>query len=158
MVAVGDVAPTFGGRDQHGAPVTFGSRVFPPPPDAARAVLLVFFPWAFSSTCGSEMRGLRDSLDVFSQHSVDVIGVSCDAMFSQRVWADAEALAFPLVSDHWPHGNIARLYGVFDETTGVALRASFLVDRDGIVRWSILRGIGEQRSASEHLAALALLP
>ena len=156
MVAVGEAAPAFNARDQHGAPVTFGDPLLAPPVPAT-AVLLVFFPWAFSSTCGGEMRELRDSLDVFSQHSVDVIGVSCDAMFSQRVWADAEALGFRLVSDHWPHGTIARLYGVFDEATGVALRGSFLVDRDGIVRWSVVRGIGEERSMSDYVDALGLL-
>ena len=157
MAAVGETAPAFDGRDHNGAPLSVGGFASPRSSTPSRGVLLVFFPWAFSSTCGSELRALRDSAAAFAEHSVDVIGVSCDAMFSQRVWADSEALGFPLVSDHWPHGRIASLYGVFDEAAGVALRGSFLVDRAGLVRWSLLRGIGEERSASEHVAALAML-
>jgi peroxiredoxin (alkyl hydroperoxide reductase subunit C) len=161
MVAVGEAAPAFDGRDQNGAPLSVGiagsaaSSLARPP--VGGAVLLVFFPWAFTSTCSGEMRALRDSLAVFSERSVGVIGVSCDAMFSQRVWADTEALGFQLVSDHWPHGHIARLYGVFDETAGVALRGSFLVDAEGIVRWSLVRGIGEERTMAEYVAALGLV-
>jgi peroxiredoxin len=146
--AVGAVAPPFEGRDQYGAPLSLAAVL------SGSRLLLVFVPWAFSGICGGELRDLRDHRDDFAAAGVEVVAVSCDAMFSQRVWADAEGFGFRLLSDHWPHGVIARAYGVFDESAGVAVRGSFLIDRAGIVRWSVVRGIGEQRSVADCLAAV----
>lgn len=150
-VAVGSAAPPITARDQHGAPFTLSSYA------GTSAVLLVFFPWAFSRTCGGEAAALRDARREFEAGGVQVVGVTCDAMFSLRVWADRESLDFPLLSDHWPHGAIARSYGVFDEGAGVAVRGSFLVDAAGMMRWSVIRGIGEVRDISEYAAAIAAL-
>ena len=151
MLEMGAQAPEFAGRDQHGAPFSVGSVL------SKQALLLVFFPWVFSDICGGEMRALRDALPAFTEAGVEVVGVSCDAMFGQRVWADAEQLGFRIVSDHWPHGDFARLYDVFDEEVGVALRGSFLIDQAATVRWSVMRGIGDPRSVDEQLAAARAL-
>ena len=151
MLQVGAAAPDLAGRDQHGAPFSLESTL------SQQALLLVFFPWVFSDICGGELRALRDALPGFTEAGVEVVGVSCDAMFSQRVWADAEHLGFRIVSDHWPHGDFARLYDVFDEKVGVALRGSFLIDQAGIVRWSVVQGIGEPRSVDQQLAAARTL-
>ena len=83
-----------------------------------------------------------------------MVAISCDAMFTLRAYADAEGLPFDLLTDHWPHGEIARAYGVFDEEAGCALRGSFLLDADGLVRWSVVNGIGEARDIAAHLAAV----
>ena len=151
MLQVGAQAPEVAGRDQYGAPFSTENAL------PTQALLLVFFPWVFSDICGGELRALRDALPDFSAAGVEVVGVSCDAMFSQRVWADSEQLGFRIVSDHWPHGDIARSYDVFDDQVGVALRGTFLIDQAGIVRWSIVRGIGEPRSVDEQLAAARAL-
>ncbi len=143
---VGAAAPPFEGRDQHGAPLSLSSVL-----DGSR-LLLVFVPWAFSGTCSGELRDLQDRQDDFAAAGVAVVVVSCDAMFSQRVWADTEGFSFRLLSDHWPHGDIARSYGVFDETAGVALRGSFLVGRDGAIRWAAVSGIGDRRAMGDVLA------
>ena len=69
-----------------------------------------------------------------------MLAVSCDAMFTLRAFAEAEDLPFDLLSDHWPHGAIAREYGVFDDEAGCALRGSFLLDPAGTVAWRCSTG------------------
>jgi peroxiredoxin (alkyl hydroperoxide reductase subunit C) len=78
-------------------------------------------------------------------------------MESLRAWADAEAYFFPLLSDFWPHGEAARSYGVFWEQTGFAIRGTFLVDRSGVIRWTLVNGPGEPRDFDGYRAALAEL-
>ena len=75
-------------------------------------------------------------------------------MFTLRAYADAEHIGFDLLSDHWPHGAIARAYGVFDEQAGCALRGSFVLDADGVVTWAVGNGIGEPRDFAVVLARL----
>ncbi|GAB2573577.1 peroxiredoxin [Microlunatus antarcticus] len=146
-LAVGDRAPDFRTRNHHGETVTFHEEL-------ARAegpVLLVFYPWAFSGICTSELGALRAGHADLVAAGVRVLAVSCDAMFTLRAFAEAEDLPFDLLSDHWPHGAVAREYGVFDDGAGCALRGSFLVDPSGTIRWQVLNGIGEPRDIVAHL-------
>ena len=145
---VGQPAPDFTARNQHGELVgTAGLR-------GAPAVLL-FYPWAFSSICRGELAAVRDDHDRFTAAGARVLAVSCDAMFTLRAYADADRINFDLLSDHWPHGTIARAYGVFDEQAGCALRGSFVLDSDGLVTWAVVNGIGEPRNVTELLEGLA---
>ncbi|PRY63764.1 peroxiredoxin (alkyl hydroperoxide reductase subunit C) [Knoellia remsis] len=148
-LAVGERAPEFTLRDQNGADVSLADF------RGDKSVLLVFYPWAFSGICTGELTEIRDDLGAFVSDDVQVLTISCDAMFSLRAYADREGYFFPLLSDFWPHGEVARAYGVFDEQAGVALRGTFLVDPEGIVRWSLVTGIGERRDFSGYHAALA---
>ena len=148
---VGVPAPDFALRDQHGQTVTLSSY------RGSKAVLLVFYPWAFSRVCGGELQALRDELPRFRTDTVELLAISCDPMFSLRAFGDAEKLAFPLLSDHWPHGEVARAYGVFNEQTGAADRSTYLVDRDGTVAWSVHNAIPDARDLEEYAAALAAL-
>lgn len=84
-----------------------------------------------------------------------MLTISCDAMFSLRAYADRDAYFFPLLSDFWPHGEVAKAYGVFDDKAGVARRGTFLIDPEGIIRWSLVSGIGERRDFSGYHDALA---
>jgi len=147
VVPVGALAPDFTLRDQHGQDVTLSALRGAP-------VVLVFYPWAFSGICTGELCRLRDDLAQYDALDAQVLAVSCDPMFSLRAFADAEHLEFSLLSDHWPHGAVARAYGVFDEQVGVAHRGSFVLDADGRVTWSVLNGIGEARDLAAHLRAL----
>ena len=124
VLQVGDVAPDFTLTDQHGRPTSLSAQVGP--------VLLVFFPAAFTPVCHDELRALRGL-----SGRACVWGVSCDSMFVLRALGDAEGLDFPLLSDFWPHGEVARAYGALDEERGTARRLSFLVDRQGRIaaRW-----------------------
>lgn len=148
---VGSVAPDFTLRDQFGQDVTLSSF------RGTKAVALLFYPFAFSGVCTGEMGGIRDRLAEFLTFDTEVLGVSCDPTFALRAFADADGLNFPLLSDFWPHGEVARAYDVFDEARGCPRRSSYVIDRNGIVRWAVHNTMGEGRDLDEHLAQLGAL-
>ncbi|MBD8058496.1 peroxiredoxin [Cellulomonas sp. JH27-2] len=149
-LAVGDAAPDFSLNDTHGTPVTLaGLRGGP--------VVVVFVPFAFSGTCTGELCELRDNIADFEQAGVHVLVISCDPMHALRAWAEKEGYGFDLLSDFWPHGEVARAYGVFDEERGFAVRGSFLVDGEGVLRWSVVNGPGQARPLEAYREALASL-
>ena len=122
-----------------------------------KPVALVFFPLAFSSTCTSELCELRDNLALFSDKSIELLGVSVDSKATQRAFAEAEGYDFNLLADFWPHGAVAKEYGVFLPEKGFANRASFLIDLNGIIRASFVTAPGEARSIAAYRDALAEL-
>ena len=122
-----------------------------------KPVALVFFPLAFSSTCTSELCDLRDNLALFSDKSIELLGVSVDSKATQRAFAEAEGYDFNLLADFWPHGAVAKDYGVFLPEKGFANRASFLIDVNGIIRASFVTAPGEARSIAAYRDALAEL-
>lgn len=144
----GDVAPDLTLPDVHGTPVSLaGLRGTP--------VAVVFYPFAFSGTCTGELCELRDNIEDFEAAGVRLLAVSCDPVFTLRAWSEQQGFGFDLLSDFWPHGEAARAYGVFDEQKGLAVRGSFLIDADGIVRWSVVNPPGQARSLGDYRAALA---
>lgn len=149
-MGVGDPAPDFELPDTHGTPVRLsGLRGNP--------VVVVFFPFVFSGICTSELCELRDNISEFADRGARLLAISTDAMFAQRAWAESEGFGFDLLSDFWPHGATARAYGVLDETSGHALRGSFLVDADGVVRWTVVNPRGQARELDGYRRALATL-
>jgi len=124
-----------------------------------KPVALVFFPLAFSSTCTSELCTLRDNLALFKTNGIELIGVSVDSKATLRGFAEAEGYDFNLLADFWPHGEVAKEYGVFLEEKGYANRATFLIDVNGVIRASFITTPGEARSIEEYKAAVEeLLP
>jgi peroxiredoxin len=124
-----------------------------------KPVALVFFPLAFSSTCTSELCTLRDNLDLFKQNGVELIGISVDSKATLRAWAESQGYDFTLLADFWPHGAVAKEYGVFIEEKGFANRATFIIDARGIIRASFVTAPGQPRSIEEYRLALdAVLP
>ncbi|HEY7720504.1 MAG TPA: peroxiredoxin [Pedococcus sp.] len=150
-LSAGDVAPDFTLRDQNGTPVSLAEF------RGEKNVVVVFYPFAFSGICTGELCEIRDDLGAFVGDDVQVLAISCDHMFSQRAWADKEGYFFPLLSDFWPHGQVARDFGVFSERAGAATRGTFLIDREGVVRWSLVNEIGQARDFSGYHEALAAL-
>jgi peroxiredoxin len=146
--AVGTTAPSFTLTDQHGQTVTLSDY------RGAKGVLVVFYPFAFSRVCGSELRALHEAIDEFQNDRVQLLAVSCDALFSLRAYSDEAGFDFPLLSDHWPHGGAARAFGVFDAERGCAVRGTFLLDRSGVVRWSVVNGMADARSLDDYRAAI----
>ncbi|WP_298752748.1 peroxiredoxin [uncultured Serinicoccus sp.] len=138
-VEVGQAAPDLTLTDQAGERHTLSAAV------ADRHALLVFYPFAFSSICTGELLEIQLNIDEFVNDRVQVFGLSCDPAPALRAWAAHEGYRFPLLSDFWPHGQVARDYGVFDEESGMALRGTFLVDPGMRVRWSLVHGPGEAR-------------
>ena len=150
-VEVGQQAPDFELKDQHGTPVRLSDF------QGKKNVVLVFYPLAFSGVCSGELCTLRDDFPEVTRDGVELLTVSVDSFFTHRAWADAEKFDFPLLSDFWPHGAVAKLYGVFDEDKGVATRGTFIIDKSGIVRWTVTNPIPQARDVAEYKKALAEL-
>jgi peroxiredoxin len=150
-IETGAHAPDFNLKDEHGQLIRLADL------RGEKHVALVFYPFAFSGTCTGELCEIRDNLAAFQDRKVQVLAVSCDPIFSLRAWSDAEGFTFPLLSDFWPHGGTARAYGVFNEAVGAATRGTFLIDDAGVVRWSVVNGLGDARSLSEYRDAIAAL-
>jgi len=150
-LSLGGSAPDFTLRDQFGADVTLSSY------RGTKAVALLFFPYAFSGVCSGEMASIRDRLDEFMTFDTEVLAISCDPVYSLRAFADHDGLNFPLLSDFWPHGAVSSAYDVFDEAKGSPRRSSYVVDRDGTVRWSVHNANPEGRDLEEHLRQLRAL-
>lgn len=119
-----------------------------------KPVVLVFFPLAFSSTCTGELCALRDNLTLFKENGVELIGISVDSKATLRAWAEREGYDFTLLADFWPHGAVAKEYGVFLDDKGYANRATFVIDAKGIIRASFITAPGEPRSLSDYRSAL----
>ncbi len=143
------MAPDFELRSQHGEPIRLSDF------RGAKSVVVVFYPFAFSGICTSELCEIRDDLSRFQNDSVQVLAISCDSVQTLRAYAERDGYDFPLLSDFWPHGAVAQAYGVFNDKVGVATRGSFLIDTDGVVRWSVVNEIGEARDLAGYHAALA---
>ncbi|RKT53249.1 peroxiredoxin [Saccharothrix australiensis] len=150
-VEVGSEAPDFTLNDYNKQPVALSSF------RGKRNVLLVFYPFAFSGICTGELCQVRDELAAYEDENVQVIGVSVDTPFSLKAWAEQEGYRFPLLSDFWPHGEVASRYGVFNEAAGLANRGTFLVDLSGVVRYAEVNGPGEPRDQEAWKKAVAAL-
>jgi alkyl hydroperoxide reductase subunit AhpC len=73
------------------------------------------------------------------------------------VWAEQRGFTFPILSDFWPHGAVAQRYGVFNDVVGRAVRGTFVIDREGTVRWKAVNAIPDARQHGEYAKALAAL-
>jgi mycoredoxin-dependent peroxiredoxin len=150
-VEVGDKAPDFELKDQHGTPVKLSGFA------GQKNVVLVFYPLAFSGVCSGELAALRDEFPEVSRDDVELLTVSVDSGYALRAWDDAEHFGFGLLSDFWPHGGVAKAYGVFDENLGIATRGTFIIDKNGVVRWKVVNPVPQARDIAEYQKALAEL-
>jgi mycoredoxin-dependent peroxiredoxin len=149
-LSVGDRAPEFSLPDQDKQVVSLAELRGAP-------VLLVFYPFAFSGLCTAELCRLRDELADYTDAGVRVLAISTDPVFSLKAFREKEGFEFPLLSDFWPHGSTAQTYGVFNEKAGMALRATFLLDAGGVVRFAQVNNPGDVREQTEWKAAVAQL-
>jgi mycoredoxin-dependent peroxiredoxin len=150
-IDIGSTAPEFTLKDQNNQEVRLADF------RGRRAVLLVFYPLAFTGTCQGELCQVRDNLADFVNDRVQLLTVSVDSPYSHKVWADREGYDFPLLSDFWPHGAVAQAYGVFNSERGFANRGTFLVDREGVVRFAEMTMPWEPRDQDGWRKALAAL-
>jgi peroxiredoxin (alkyl hydroperoxide reductase subunit C) len=149
---VGATAPEFSLKDQNNQPVRLSQF------RGRKAVLLVFYPFTFTGTCQGELAEIRDNLPAYQNDQVQVLAVSVDSVYAHKVWATQERFDFPLLADFWPHGEVAQAYNVFHDGGGMANRGTFLIDRDGTIRFAEMLGPGDPRDQKAWLAALADLP
>ncbi|HEU5034481.1 MAG TPA: peroxiredoxin [Mycobacteriales bacterium] len=150
-IEVGAVAPDFELRDQHARTHRLSSYA------GHKNVVLVFYPFAFTGVCSGELAAINAEIVSLQNEEVQVLAVSCDPVPALRAFADAEALTFPLLSDFWPHGAVARSYGVFNDTIGAAERGTFVIDRHAVVRWTVRTELGTARDLAGYHKALAEL-
>jgi len=148
---VGSVAPDFVLKDQNNQEVRLSEF------RGHKNVLLVFYPLAFTGVCRGELCEIRDNLGDFANDDTQVLSVSVDSVFAHKVWATEQGYDFPLLADFWPHGAVAQAYGVFNPDKGYANRGTFVIDSDGIIRYSEMNLPGEARDQDSWRKALASL-
>jgi peroxiredoxin len=151
LLAVGDTAPDFTLNDQNNEEVVLSSF------RGEKAVLVIFYPLAFTGICTGELTRVRDELPTFQNDDVQVVTISVDSAYSHKIFSEREGYEFPLLSDFWPHGGVAQAYGVFNETAGIANRGTFLIDREGVIRFAEMNGPGEGRDPAAWQAAIKAL-
>ena len=150
-VAVGDKAPDFELVNQHGESVKLSSF------QGKKPVVLVFYPLSFSGTCTEELCELRDNFSAFESKDVELMAISVDSKFTQKLFAEKEGYKFQVLADFWPHGGVAQAYGVFKDEAGIALRGTFSIDKEGVIRNMFVNGPGEARDLASYHQALATL-
>lgn len=148
---IGNPAPEFELMNQHGEKVLLTDF------RGKKNVVLVFFPFSFSGICTGELCALRDDLSLFQNENVELLAISCDSVVVQRAYAEKEGYKFPVLSDFWPHGETTKAYGIFNDTRGCPTRGTFIIDKEGILRWQVLNSMGEARHLADYQAALAQL-
>ena len=109
-------------------------------------VLLVFHPFAFTEVCAEEAQDLQENLESFRNANTEIVFVSCDAPAARQAWKRELGAEYTFASDFWGHGIAAKSYGVFNEESGAPIRGTFLIDRDGIVMWSLVKDAGTRRT------------
>jgi peroxiredoxin len=150
-IEIGQEAPDFTLKNQHGEEIALSSF------RGEKSVVLMFFPFAFSGICTGELCEIRDDLPDLTSGGVEVLAVSCDHFFSNRAFADRDNYTFSILSDFWPHGEVAKAYGTFNDKAGAPNRGTYVIDLDGIVRWKVENGIPDARDLDEYKKALATL-
>ena len=148
-LCIGDEAPDFTLRDQFGQDVRLSDF------RGRKAVALMFFPFAFTGVCTGELSGVRDRLDEFLTFDTEVLALSCDSVYALRSFAEAEGLNFPLLSDFWPHGAVVVAPTRSSTMSrGAPRRSSYVVDREGRLRWAVHNANPDGRDLDEHLREL----
>ncbi|MEV4705010.1 peroxiredoxin [Actinoplanes sp. NPDC049316] len=148
-IDAGTEAPGFTLKDQNNQEITLADF------HGRKAVLLVFYPLAFTGTCQGELAEIQTNLPAYANDEVQVLTISVDSVYSHKIWADREGYTFPLLADFWPHGAVAQAYGVFNEDRGYANRGTFLIDKAGVVRFAQENPPGQRRDQASWRDSLA---
>jgi peroxiredoxin len=148
---IGDLAPDFTLSNQNGEPVTLSDF------RGKKNVVLVFYPMSFTGICTGELCEIRDNIAVFQDANVELLAISIDTKYVQKKFADEEGYKFSVLSDFWPHGGVAKDYGVFIEETGFANRATFVINKDGVLTAKFVTAPGQAREFADYKKAVAAL-
>jgi peroxiredoxin len=122
-----------------------------------KPVILAFYPADWSPVCGDQMALYNEILSEFQHHGAELLGISVDGIWCHTAFAKDRNLHFPLLADFEPKGAVARSYGVYHDDWGISERALFVIDKDGIIRWSYCSPIGVNPGAEGILEALESL-
>jgi len=120
-----------------------------------RKTLLVFIPFPFTGNCEAELCTLRDHLADLNELDANVVAITCDTPFANGAWSKQNGFGFPVLSDFWPHGEVCKAYGAFNEATGSANRVTFVLDEAGVIRQIIAtESLGVIREYDAYVEAL----
>lgn len=119
-----------------------------------KKVILAFYPADWSPVCDDQMALYNETLKFFSKHNAQLLGISVDSKWSHLAFSQHQKLHFPLLADFEPKGQVAKMYGVYDEKEGQAQRALFVLDEKGVIRWNYLSPVGLNPGADGILEAL----
>jgi peroxiredoxin len=144
-VAVGQEAPDFTLRDENNNEVTLSALRGSP-------VVLVFYPLDFSPICTNELCAIRDDYSAFESKGAKVFGISRDSMWTHRAFKEKENISHSLLVDM--KGEVARLYGAWNEAAAIAERLTVVIDGDGVVQYVVHNSARDARDHKEALAAL----
>jgi len=122
-----------------------------------RPVVLAFYPADWSPVCGDQMALYNEVLPEFRRLGAELLGLSVDGVWCHLAFAENRKLHFPLLSDFEPKGAVAKAYGVYRDHEGTSERALFVIDEDGVIRWSYVSPVGINPGADGILAALERL-
>lgn len=148
---IGAPAPAFELRNTDKSPFSSDSL-------KGQKTLVVFIPFPFTGMCEDELCMLRDERVRLNEMDAQVVAISCDTPFANGAWAAQNGFEFPILSDFWPHGEVAKAYGAFNEMTGSANRYTFVLDADGIVRDIInTESLGVAREFEAYTEALTAI-
>lgn len=150
ILPAGTMAPDFTLESAPGERITLASL-------RGRPVILAFYPSDWSPVCGDQMALYNEVLPEFEHFGAQLVGVSVDGVWCHRAFAESQHFRFPLLADFEPKGAIARLYGVYRAKDGISERALFVIDAQGMIRWSYLSPIGVNPGADGILEALEAL-
>jgi peroxiredoxin len=117
-------------------------------------VILAFYPADWSPVCGDQMTLYNEALPEFQEYGAALLGISVDGVWCHAAFAQERKLHFPLLADFEPKGEVARLYGVYRQGDGVSERALFVIDAQGVIRWSHVSPLGMNPGAAGIFAAL----
>jgi peroxiredoxin len=148
---IGDQAPDFSLSNQFGETVTLSQF------RGQKNVVVVFYPLSFSGVCTGELCELRDNFAQFDRADVELLAISVDSKYVQKSFAEKEGYKFSVLADFWPHGAVAQQYGVFLEENGFANRATFVINKDGVLVSKFVTAPGQARSLGEYEKAIATL-
>ena len=148
---IGDQAPDFSLSNQFGETVSLSQF------RGHKNVVVVFYPLSFSGVCTGELCELRDNFAQFDRADVELLAISVDSKYVQKSFAEKEGYKFSVLADFWPHGAVAQQYGVFLEENGFSNRATFVINKDGVLVSKFVTAPGQARSLGEYEKAIATL-
>ena len=122
-----------------------------------RPVVLAFYPADWSPVCSDQMGLYAQVMPAFKKFDAEVLGISVDGVWSHLAFSKDRKLNFPLLADFEPKGAVSSLYGAYEAKNGESLRALFVIDKRGIIRWSYLSPDGVNPGADGILTALESL-
>lgn len=145
---IGGTAPDFVLKDQNGTDVRLSQS-------KGKRVLLSFHPLAWTEVCAKQMQALEENKGMFESLNTVPLGLSVDTVPSKKAWADHLGIkAVPLLSDFWPHGEVAKAYGIFREKNGFSERANIIVDKDGKIAFVKVYETRQLPDIGEIMAAI----